>query len=332
MSQYVPDVSSRRWVIISSNRVNRPDELDDDPTNDSDVCPFCEGNEKLTPKEVFRIGKGNPGEPGWDVRVVENKYPITDFHEVFIHAPQEDDLHHLPPEHIAQVFQAFRERYNYYSKQAHVIIFCNRGEHAGASIRHPHSQLVALPRQISLMALAREPIKNTVQENKSFTAYCPEFSQWPYEVWIAPKKVDTLFGEITDVEIEDLVGIYINTLAKLEKIYSEKHKTTEGFSYNFYIYPGENWYLRIIPRFVYRAGFELGTGLSVNVTDPEDAARELSESSDELRVAPLRSASEGQASHEPELGSGEGGMEEAPVKTKEEQIEDLKSKLERLGG
>jgi galactose-1-phosphate uridylyltransferase len=51
----------------------------------------------------------------------------------------------------------------------------------------------------------------------------------------------------------------------------------EGFSYNFYIHPKESWYIRIIPRFVHRAGFELGTGLSVNVVDPVEAARALRE-------------------------------------------------------
>lgn len=325
MSKYVPDVSSRRWVIISSNRVNRPDNFDDDPSNDRDICPFCAGNEKMTSKEVFRMGKGNAGEPGWDVRVVENKYPITDFHEVVIHGPDETDLHDMKPEHINQVFQTFRERFNYYCKQGQVIIFCNRGKHAGASIEHPHSQLVVLPNQINISALCKEPIKNIVHDNTYFTVYCPDFSQWPYEVWIVPKKEGTAFGEITDVEIEDLTEIYVQIMKKLEKIYAEKNKTGTGFSYNFYIYPRDNWYLRIIPRMVYRAGFELGTGLSVNVTDPEDVAREL-RGNEELEISnsqkPVGAAS-AQSSGEPK---------EEPVKTKEEQIEDLKSKLAALGG
>ena len=44
--------------------------------------------------------------------------------------------------------------------------------------------------------------------------------------------------------------------------------------YNFYIYHGPDWYLRIIPRLVHREGFELGTGLSVNIVDPSVAAQE----------------------------------------------------------
>lgn len=323
MSKYVPDVSSRRWVIISSNRVNKPENYDDDPTNDSDVCPFCEGNEYLTPKEVFRIGKGKEGEKGWDVRVIENKYPITDFHEVIIHSPKETDLHKLPKEHIAKVFQAYRERYNYYCKQGQVIIFCNQGEHAGASIEHPHSQLVVLPNQINLSALCKEPLKNIVRENTYFDIYCPDFSQWPYEVWITPKKEDVLFGNITDEEITDLVDIYQDVMTKLEEVYDKKNKTGKGFSYNFYIYPKENWYLRIIPRMIYRAGFELGTGLSVNITDPEDVAKEL-RGGEELGVEDSKQERAVSA-----ISSGD--PKEESVKTKEEQIEDLKSKLAALG-
>ena len=276
MSKYVPDISSRRWVIIADNRVDRPDEHNGEAEPDG-KCPFCEGNEQYASQEVFRIGAGKPGEPGWEVRVVENKYPITDFHEVIIHAPSEKELHHLPKNHIVKVFQAFRERFNYYRKNGQVIIFSNRGEHAGASILHPHSQLVVLPNQINLSALVREPMDNMIEENRFFHIYCPDFSQWPYETWIAPKQEGTFFGDITDREIEDLVAIYVKVLTRLESLHETKSKTGRGFSYNFYIYPKESWYLRIIPRFVYRAGFELGTGLSVNVVDPANAAREFRE-------------------------------------------------------
>src|SRR3990167_6751098 len=99
MAKYVPDVSSRRWVIIADGRENRPDEMDDSMPQ-SDKCPFCAGNEHLTPHETYRVGDGAPGEPGWKVRVIANKYPITDAHEVIIHSPSEKDLHHLPKEHM----------------------------------------------------------------------------------------------------------------------------------------------------------------------------------------------------------------------------------------
>jgi hypothetical protein len=64
-------------------------------------------------------------------------------------------------------------------------------------------------------------------------------------------------------------------IKRLEEIYASRTFMKLPFAYNFYIYPKKNWYLRIIPRFVHRAGLELGTGLNVNIVDPGAAALEL---------------------------------------------------------
>jgi len=275
MSKYVPDIMSRRWVIISSQRLSRPEDIHLKKRK-SKTCPFCPGNEKMTPPEVFRFGLGEKDMPGWKVRVIPNKYPITDFHEVIIHSPNEDkDIQDLSVAQVELIFKAFRERYNYYKNRGQVLIFCNHGEHSGASLHHPHSQLVVIPSQINLDALTREPLNNVVNGNKFFNVYCPDFSQWPYELWFAPKKEKNTYGEIIDEEINDLVLILQEMLKKLKKIFDRNPLIRMEFGYNFYIYPKENWYLRVIPRFIHRAGFELGTGLSVNIIDPTQAAMEF---------------------------------------------------------
>lgn len=276
MSKYVPDISTRRWVIISSQRTARPE--DDFAHPKKNLCVFCPGNEKYTPNESFRLGKGGKNEPGWLVRVFPNKYPITDFHEVIIHSPDhKKDIDELPFSQVKLLIQAYKERYIFYKPKGQVLIFCNHGEHSGASLTHPHSQLVVIPSQINLDTLIREPLNNLIFDNRFFYVYSPDFSQWPYEVWIVPKKEGKVFGEIGDEEISDLAAILQQLLSKLKKISLKNKLTTDGFAYNFYIYPKENWYLRIIPRLIHRAGFELGTGLSVNIIDPKDAAAELKE-------------------------------------------------------
>jgi len=274
MSKYVPDISSRRWVIISPQRTHRPSDTFDRKTKKT--CPFCPGNEKMTPETVLQYNKfGHEKEP-WAVRVIANKFPITDQHEVIIHSPDCDrDIEELPASQVQLIFKAYRQRYQYYQKRGQVIIFCNHGEHAGASLEHPHSQLVVIPPQINLDALMREPMNNVVEQNKFFNVYCPDFSQWPYETWITPKEDNTVFGDITDEQIGDLVEILQKTLKQLRKIYIKNQHTLLPFDYNYYIYPKENWYFRLIPRFVHRAGFELGTGLHVNIVDPTQAALEL---------------------------------------------------------
>jgi UDPglucose--hexose-1-phosphate uridylyltransferase len=283
MAKYVPDIKTQRWVVISPTRTSRPADTvhREVPQSGTKWCPFCPGNESLTPPEVYRIGAGEKDGPGWQVRVVPNKYPITDIHEVFIHsASHTDNIHILSVEQVVRIFTCYRDRYRAHDSDGQVLIFCNHGYHAGASLAHPHSQLVVVPKQINLDALSREPIINIVEDDTYFVTYCPDFSQWPYETWIAPKEEGTKFGDIEDKVIASFAGVLKRTLERIEKIWDTsairpKDRLNDPFDYNYYIYHGTNWYIRIIPRFVHRAGFELGTGLNVNVVDPSEACHEL---------------------------------------------------------
>lgn len=281
MARFVPDNKTGRWVIIAPTRVTRPH---DNSTTPQEVkvaaCPFCPGQESLN-KDLFSIGSP-AGE--WQIRVIANKYPITDLHEVIIHSPDHNlDIDALPLSQVELIFSTYRQRYNFHiaAKNGKVLIFNNHDEHAGASIKHPHSQLVVVPGQIHLDVLPREPEQNVVTKTKFFTVYCPDFSQWPYEIWLAPNQEQNLnpslltlnanFGQITDEEIKDLSVI----LQKLLKFIILRFKKEEkDVPYNYYIHHGPDWYLRIIPRLIHRAGFELGTGLSVNIVDPALAAQE----------------------------------------------------------
>ncbi len=279
MSKYVPDINSHRWVIIASSRLSRPDTAHASSKQKKakkKPCVFCENNEKLSSTEVFRIGKGKINEPGWKVRVISNKYPITDYHEIVVHSPDHTkNIEDFSKQQVEHVLCAYRERFNYYRKLGQVLIFCNSGEQAGASIEHSHSQIVVIPSQINLDTLAQEPINNVVESSPHFTSFCPDFSQWPYEVWIAPKDGRGKYADLSDQQIEELAGILQKLIKQLKKIYVDHKISRIPFAYNYYIYPGHNWYVRIIPRFVYRAGFELGTGLNVNIVDPSEAALEL---------------------------------------------------------
>ncbi|MBI2405377.1 hypothetical protein HYV22_04365, partial [Candidatus Gottesmanbacteria bacterium] len=228
MAKYVPDVKTQRWVVIAPSRVNRPAESDGEQVTppqqggEPAVCPFCVGNEAATPPEVYRIGSGEKDKPGWEVRVVPNKYPITDIHEVIIHSPScDDDIEKLPPAQVAKVLTAYRDRFRAHADDGQVIIFCNHGAHAGASLSHPHSQLVVVPKQINLDALSREPITNVVIENTHYVTYCPDFSQWPFEKWIAPKEQGTRFSDTADSDLPDLAEILHGAARSIEAVYHD---------------------------------------------------------------------------------------------------------------
>lgn len=279
MAKFVPDVKTRRWVIIAPERSGRPLQATK-LENENQLskknglwyrqdCPFCLGNEQMTPPEIYR----KKDDEGWQIRVVPNKFPVTDIHEVVIHSPDHRlDFAQLPPGHVEAILRTYRKRYLELSGTGQVLIFNNKGLKAGESLFHPHSQIAVFPKQISLDVLPLEPVRNVVTENSAFTTFCPDFSQWPYEVWLANKQCcqgEVLnFGQTTDGELEKLAQALQKILQKLLRLFPD-------LSYNFYISPGAPWYLRIIPRIGERAGLELGTGLQVNSVDPAKASQDL---------------------------------------------------------
>ena len=263
---YLKDEKTGRVVVFAPERVGRPAE-----SGKINGCPFCVGNENLTPPLIMQK---TDADGKWLIRAFPNKFPITEIHEVVVHSPDhEKDIEDLPVAQVELILKTYRERFNVLINQGQVLIFCNHGKIAGASLTHPHSQITVIPPEISFNVLYKQPIANIIWESQKFAAYCPDFSQWPYEVWLAPLTADGGFGNITDEQINDLAPLYQKSLQALRKV------TGEPFVYNSYIHHIHDWYLRIIPRQVYRAGFELGTGLAVNTIHPADAAKKLREAS-----------------------------------------------------
>ncbi|MEY3362065.1 MAG: Galactose-phosphate uridylyltransferase, partial [Actinomycetota bacterium] len=145
-------------VIVAPGRAARPHTTarpaDATPPG---ACPFCTGNEHETPPEVLRTGTGAPGAPGWRVRVVPNLYPVvggigarpgaTGAHEVVILSPDHDaPLGALPDPGAIEVLTVLRDRVRFHlaAGRAHVQPLINHGRAAGASIAHPHAQIIAV--------------------------------------------------------------------------------------------------------------------------------------------------------------------------------------------
>lgn len=159
------------WVVFAPERQRRPQDFAAVALQGGTLDPFAEGNERLTPPEVYslRKEKTKPNEPGWRLRVVPNRYPamriegeleaapvglydrVTGIgaHEVIIETPDSKvALEELPVASIAEVFSSYRERMLDLDKDPrfqHIYVFKNVGSAAGASLIHAHSQLVALP-------------------------------------------------------------------------------------------------------------------------------------------------------------------------------------------
>jgi UDPglucose--hexose-1-phosphate uridylyltransferase len=167
------DPVTGHWVIISTDRQKRPNafRLERPDVLGRDQCPFCPGREALTPPEIlsYRQNGGPPNSPGWEVRVVPNKFPALQVegtldrtgegmfdrmsgigaHEVIIETPDHDrTLAAMSHPEIERVLWAYRERMLDLKRDIrlrYILVFKNHGGAAGATLEHTHSQLIALP-------------------------------------------------------------------------------------------------------------------------------------------------------------------------------------------
>jgi UDPglucose--hexose-1-phosphate uridylyltransferase len=162
----------RTWSIVSPARSERPQPVAAERLNTNHFdCPFCEGHEAETEREVFALRgpDSRPDGPGWTVRVVPNKYPALrpqaqclaseadpfhedaarGFHEVIIETPEHDRrLAQFSRAQLETLLGVYRSRLHALSREPSVrsiALFRNEGAAAGASQAHPHSQILALP-------------------------------------------------------------------------------------------------------------------------------------------------------------------------------------------
>jgi len=314
---------TKEWVIIATERAKRPEELAthrpvQEVPSFVETCPFCPGNESKTPPEVLRTG-----EP-WEVRVIPNKFAALSsevqptrglqhlrrriqgfgFHEVIIDSPDHSRcMALLSDEHVAKVLNTYKQRYNTLSadhRVNHITIFKNHGLDAGASLQHPHSQLIAtpvIPSQVRYRLhealrhyddagecmfchmVEREVEEQTrvVLKNEHFVAMEEFASATPFATHIFPMRHMASFGDITEMEIMSLARMLRVLLAKI-------YVGLGNPDLNFTIRSGPaeyagarhfHWYVSVIPRLTRVAGFELGSGMFINTVLPEAAAEFL---------------------------------------------------------
>ena len=327
-----------RWVIIATERSRRPDDFPNtDPPPSVGICPFCEGNESKTPPEITAMRNGSsPNHPGWEVRVVPNKFPALRIegdldrrglgaydqmngvgaHEVIIETPNHTlNLADAPIDHFTKVLKMYRERLIDLLRDKrfkYVLIFKNYGTAAGASLSHPHTQLIATP--VTPLTLVEElnaakqhfrekerclfcdlihqeleSGKRIVADGEHFIALTPFASRFPFEVFIAPRRHYHSFAETSDDMLRHLAVMLKEVLLRVKKCLKDP-------PYNFLIHTIPNvkagrkhsldwttleldfhWHIEFIPRLTQVAGFEWGTGFYINPMPPEDAAKYLRE-------------------------------------------------------
>ena len=318
-----------RWVIISSERGRRPSDFTPEPPRPrGGNCVFCPGNETKTPPEVLagRPPGAAPDTPGWSYRVVANKFPALRIegelepsgeglfdrmngvgaHEVIVESPDHNaTLTTMSLDAVADVLLAFRERVIDLKKDPrfdYVLVFNNYGDAAGASLEHPHSQLIATPiiPQLVTEELAgsaqyfaikercvwcdivrqeRRDRRRLIQEAHGFVALAPFASRFPFETWILPARHRSSFEESDVDELRGLAAVLRGFLQRMDRVLHSP-------PFNFMLHTAPlrdgglehfHWHLEIIPKLTQIAGFEWGSGFFINPMLPEDAAASLRE-------------------------------------------------------
>jgi UDPglucose--hexose-1-phosphate uridylyltransferase len=176
MPELRQDPATKQWVILATERAKRPHDFSRPPVQVSlpeykADCPFCPGNENMTPPESMAYRKGTAANgPGWWVRVFPNKFSAlvpegslsrkeeegifrkmdgVGQHEVIVECPQHNlSIPLMDDKQVEEIILAYRERYLVLREDPRfklIIIFRNHGPKAGTSLEHPHSQLVAMP-------------------------------------------------------------------------------------------------------------------------------------------------------------------------------------------
>jgi UDPglucose--hexose-1-phosphate uridylyltransferase len=324
VSELRQDIISGDWVVIATGRAKKPDDfanferIKDDKGIDECLFedPVASGQEKDV--LLYHTAEGD-----WTLRVFPNKYPAFSqgdmpstisegpyfampgkgYHEIIVTRDHRRQLANMDVMEVAEVIDAYQDRYLELMNKKNVnyiAIFHNHGKEAGASISHPHSQLMAIPVVAPYIRLEldgaqkyhksnkhcvfctiaeyeSEERKRVVFENDEFIAFCPFASRAAFEVHVMPKKHSPYFERITDKKKVKLAEVFSKALGSI-------YSALKDPAYNFYIhtapcdgkdYPHFHWHIEILPHTSTWAGFELDTGIEISTLQPEIAAEYL---------------------------------------------------------
>lgn len=321
INEFREDLVSGEWVLFATGRAKRPSQFEGKPKKHQpkSSCPF-EDPEK-SGHEVLATYY-NKDKSDWTVKIIKNKFPavldsmmaqagkVGPFqvveghgrHEIMVFRDHEKDLTSFSKEKLAEILGVYQERYTSmfdHGSMKYILVFHNYGLQAGASIQHPHSQVIAIPilppdvkRSINgaekfyaengkriydrMIEWEMKEKKRIVYENDNFVVFCPFVSKTPYETRIFPKESHAHFELMPARLLPDLADVMHEALRKISL-------ALHNPDYNFFIHTSPlgtththefyTWHIEIVPKVSLIGGFELGSGVDVNIVDPDEAAK-----------------------------------------------------------
>jgi UDPglucose--hexose-1-phosphate uridylyltransferase len=310
MGELRKDYFLDRYVIVSPERAKRPHDFTQHPMEPVKNTPFTPGNEALLPAVILEEPSGS----NWQYRVIPNKFAIVrpegqpvlahdkiftwannyGHHEIVIEGRLDGiGFGDLSVQEINGAIKVAMQRVNALENKPHiqyVAYFKNERPEAGASINHPHSQIIAtavIPHNIQTLHEVHAKLRKEIgfsplykimdnergglriiKETKHFALLCPYASRFAFEVMIIPLRDSHSYTTMSEEERADLATLLHEVLSKLKQLSAPFNiewfhsKTNNGF----------HWFATISPRLNVWAGFEVETGIIVNPVPPEDAA------------------------------------------------------------
>ena len=328
MSEIRRDPVTGLWVIIAPERSRRPEDFRPQPVGaiDGDLCPLCEGQEAIAGRELlaWRPDGGHANGPGWRLRVVANREPALRVesalgggpasffqswgglgaHEVVIEsADHRAKLATMSVDEVWRVLWAWRERLRDLRRDTRLnsfLIVKNVGATAGATLDHPHSQILATP--FSTPALERESVgaadfyakharcvycdltseeiadgRRVVVSSDGALAITPYASRVPFEMCVLPRPHEASFDAASDDSLRAVATTLRDVMQRLDAVLVSPayslllHTSPVGETHR----PSYHWHLEIIPRFTPVSGLSWDGGVVINPVPPEEAAQVL---------------------------------------------------------
>jgi UDPglucose--hexose-1-phosphate uridylyltransferase len=309
-----------RWVTIVADRAKRPtdfaprtSQVEAEPDR---PCPFCPGNEEATLPALETLDEGGH----WRMRLIPNLYPAFDgdepfavhhlgpvfveaeasgIHEVFVYTPVHDSgAQDLTDAEAAQMMQLLSRRLEQHSASTTVRYtqaIINHGREAGASLAHPHGQLLGLPfvpgeileeqRAFSRFeggCILCATIEAELVEGKRIlfatddvVCVSPFWAGSPYELLIIPRSHDLHLTDSSDDTLAAMGMAVRDSIVALREIHGDVAYNLVFHTAPHHYTGAYHWHIHLFPNLVTTAGFERGTGVMINIVPPELAAEQL---------------------------------------------------------
>ena len=322
MSELRQNPASGDWVIIAPERHPRPHPLrrEDGPRTPAPKagCPF----EDLKKSGNWPLVRARPSAGKWRIAVFQNKYPAlargggacaepfrhgiyrgrtgVGAHEIVVTRDHRKNFAALAPAAAHEVFEVFRERIRAFAEDpclAYAVPFMNWGPKAGASLWHPHYQIIASPiipphsarslrgaaeywnarrRCVRCEMIREERAEGArmIAENAHAVAFAPYASKVPFEAMIIPKKHQPYFYKTPSAALRGAAELVQSVMRRLKARAGDP-------DLNFFVHEApidggrhgyHHWHVEILPRLSVPAGAEFSTGIFIDALPPDTAA------------------------------------------------------------